>query len=169
MDLKFGWFRIRNWKEYDIASLAGHANNYKIWLNLRDSFPYPYTIDHAREWVTIASVPPVMHFAIEVNGAAVGGIGFNQNDDIHRRSVEIGYWLGEDFWGRGIMSEAVKAVTGYAFINWDITRIYAGVFEWNPASMRVLEKAGYKLDGILRKNVTKDGKIIDEHVYSFIR
>ena len=100
---------------------------------------------------------------------AVGGIGILLQEDVHRRSAEIGYWLGEDYWGRGIVTEAVRRVTDWAFENFDLCRIFAHVFAWNPASMRVLEKAGYEYEGRLRQSVTKDGQTIDQVIYAIIR
>ena len=104
-----------------------------------------------------------------MEGKAVGGIGFLFKEDIYRRTAEIGYWLGEEFWGLGIMTEAIRAATEYVFTNYDICRIYACVFEWNPASMRVLEKSEYQFEARLRKNVTKNGVAIDELIYAVIR
>src|SRR5437867_7861762 len=156
MELKLDRFVIRGWRTGDEASLVRHANNRKIWINLRDRFPHPYTLADAEQWIQHAStVSPATSLAIVVEGAAVGGIGLLLKDDIFRRSAEIGYWLGEEYWGRGIVTEAVRAVTEYAFANFDLCRIYAGVFEWNPASMRVLEKAGYEFEGRMKKSVTK--------------
>jgi RimJ/RimL family protein N-acetyltransferase len=106
---------------------------------------------------------------MEVNGEAVGGIGLEPQADVARRSAEIGYWLGEAYWGRGIATEAVRAVTDYGFAHGDLVRIYATVFEWNRASMRVLEKAGYQLEGRRRQAVTKDGQTIDDLLYAIIR
>jgi len=110
-----------------------------------------------------------IYFAFIVEGSAVGGIGLVLKDDVFRRSAEIGYWLGEGYWGRGIATEAVRALTEYAFVTFDLCRLHAGVFEWNPASMRVLEKAGYTLEARHRKNVTKDGETIDRLVYALVR
>jgi RimJ/RimL family protein N-acetyltransferase len=112
---------------------------------------------------------PETNFAIAVAGEAVGGIGFILQPDVARRSAEIGYWLGEEFWGRGIATEAVIAMTARAFANHDLCRVYAHVFEWNRASARVLEKAGYEFEGRLRKSVTKDGKTIDQLMYAVVR
>jgi RimJ/RimL family protein N-acetyltransferase len=170
MELRLSRSIIREWRRGDEPSLVRHANNRKVWINLRDAFPHPYTMADADWWIDTASNgTPLTSFAIEVDRAAVGGIGFVLKDDIFRRSAEIGYWLGEEFWGRGIVSEALQAMTEYAFANFDLCRIYAGVFEWNTASMRVLEKAGYEFEGRMRKAVMKDGKNIDECIYSIIR
>ena len=139
-------------------------------MNLRDRFPYPYTDRDARNWLDcIVGHQPETNFAISVAGEAVGGIGFILQPDVARRSVEIGYWLGEKFWGRGIATEAVVAVTDHAFANHDLCRVYAHVFEWNRASARVLEKAGYELEGRMRKSVTKDGQTIDQLMYAVVR
>lgn len=170
MVLKLTRCTIRPWQHGDEASLAQHANNRNIWRNLRDTFPHPYTLKDAEEWIRFASAEnPPRNFAIVVEGEAAGGLGFVLKDDVYRRTAEIGYWLGEKFWGRGIITEAVDAMTEYAFANFDICRIQAGVYEWNPASMRVLEKAGYALEARLRKSIIKDGETIDELIYAIVR
>jgi RimJ/RimL family protein N-acetyltransferase len=170
MEFELGKSILRPWKPGDEQSLIRNANNRAIWRNLRDAFPHPYTLADAKHWIEIAnSTNPPCNFAIVVDGDAVGGIGLVLKDDVFRRSAEIGYWLGEEFWGRGIVTEAVRAVTDYAFSAFDICRVYAGVFEWNPGSMRVLEKAGYEFECRMRKSVTKDSKTIDELIYVMIR
>lgn len=161
---------IRPWRAGDEPSLVCHANSRKVSLNMRDRFPHPYSHADAEEWVRTASAEtPVINFAIVVAGAAVGGIGFELGTDVFRRSAEIGYWLGEEFWGRGIATEAVRAMTEYAFARFGVCRIHAVVFEWNPASMRVLEKAGYTCEGRRRMSVTKDGRTIDSFLYAVVR
>lgn len=170
MKIKLDPVLLREWLPGDEASLALHANNRNIWINLRDRFPHPYTRADARRWIRLASViTPQTQFAMVVDGAAVGGIGFDIRRDVFRRSAEIGYWLGEPFWGRGITTEAVRAVTEYAFKNFDLCRIEAGVFEWNLASMRVLEKAGFECEARLKKSVTKDGITVDQLIYAMSR
>lgn len=170
MELELKTCTIRPWRRGDEGSLAYHANNYQIWLNVRDRFPHPYTLNDAREWIQHAtSESPKTSFAIVVGDDAIGGIGLILGFDIYRRSAEIGYWLGEDFWGRGIVTEAVRAVTEWGFVNYDLTRIYAGVLEWNPASMRVLEKAGYQFEARLRRAVTKEGRTMDDFIYAVVR
>ena len=170
MEIKLNKSTLRPWKRGDEESLVRHANSRRIWRNLRDAFPHPYTLADAKRWIEIANpAPPPLNFAIVVDGAAVGGIGLLLKEDVFRRSVEIGYWLGEEYWGRGIVTEAVRAVTDYAFATFDICRVYAGVFEWNPGSIRVLEKAGYEFECRLKKSVTKDGETIDELIYAMIR
>jgi len=161
---------LRAWKPGDEPSLVRHANSRAIWRNLRDAFPHPYTLADARLWIETANPSePITNFAIVIDRAAVGGIGLVLKEDVFRRSAEIGYWLGEEFWGRGIVTEAVSAVTNYAFDTFDLCRVFAGVFEWNPASMRVLEKAGYEFECRMKKSVTKDGETIDELIYAIVR
>ncbi|MBI3804329.1 MAG: GNAT family N-acetyltransferase [Nitrospirae bacterium] len=170
MKIKLDRSYLRDWRPGDEASLILHANNRNIWINLRDRFPHPYRLADARKWIRQASeVTPQTQFAIVVNEAAVGGVGFEVRGDVFRRSAEIGYWLGERFWGRGITTEAVMALTDYAFKTFDLCRIDAGVFEWNAASIRVLEKAGYTCEALLRKSVTKEGQTIDQLIYAKIQ
>ena len=161
---------IRNWREQDISSLVLHANNRRIWRNLRDRFPHPYTIADAIDWIQQTTrATPETHFAIAAGGEAIGGTGLDLQTDVFRRSAEIGIWVAEPYWGRGIATEAVRAMTEFAFAHFDLCRVYAGVFEWNPASMRVLEKVGYTLEGRLRRSVTKDGRTIDRMLYAIVR
>ena len=167
--LKLERCELRRWRADDVASLARHADNRRVWLNLRDRFPHPYSAADAEWWVlhTSAEEPPV-HLAIVVEGAAVGGIGIELQPDVHRRSAEIGYWLGEEYWGRGIMTEAVRATTRYAIERFDLCRVFAGVFDTNPASVRVLEKAGYTFEGRMRKSVVKAGAVLDQLLYAYV-
>jgi RimJ/RimL family protein N-acetyltransferase len=160
--------RLRPFRAGDEASIAYYANNPRIWRNLRDAFPQPYTLADAEQWVARA-VESERNFAIDVGGQAVGGLGLRPGEDVWRRSAEIGYWLGQEHWGQGIMTEAVQAATAYAFRAFEVTRVHAGVFAWNPASARVLEKAGYELEGRLRNAVFKDGEFVDELLYGIVR
>jgi [ribosomal protein S5]-alanine N-acetyltransferase len=158
---------VRPWRLDDAESIARHANNRKIWLTVRDLFPYPYTIQDAHEFLQRAiSEQPEMKFCVEIDGAAVGGIGVHPGQDIHRHTATMGYWLGEEFWGRGIMTEAVTAVTDFCFDNFPLCRISAEVFSSNPASARVLEKAGFTFEGRLKYHVFKDGKLLDSLLYA---
>ncbi|HYM24322.1 MAG TPA: GNAT family protein [Vicinamibacterales bacterium] len=160
---------VRSWQASDVDSLAVYANNRNVWMNLRDAFPHPYTKNDAREFIKgLKQRAPETFFAIAVGDEAIGGIGFVLHPDVERVSAEIGYWLGEPFWSRGIASEAVAAVTKYAMGTHGLTRIYAVPFAWNAASCRVLEKAGYVLEGRLRKSAIKDGKLTDQLQYAFI-
>lgn len=162
--------RIRGWRHADEAALARHANNRKIWLNLRDHFPHPYTRTDAQAWLDrVVGAEPESQFAIEIDGGAAGGIGLALQEDVARISAELGYWLGEEYWGRGVMSPAVRAVTEYGLEALGLYRIYALVFEWNPASVRVLEKAGFSLEGRMRQAAIKDGRILDQLIYARVR
>lgn len=139
-----------------------------MWL--RDSFPFPYTTDDARNWVACSDIwAPTRYLAIDVDGEVVGGVGVEPGGDVFRRSAEIGYWLGHAHWGRGILSEALPAVIDYAFRRFDIVRLWAGVFDGNAASARVLEKSGFALEARLQASVWKDGRIIDQLVYALVR
>ena len=158
---------IRPWRLNDAESLAKHANNRRVWLALRDAFPHPYTADDGNKFLQNATTAqPTTDFCIEVHGAAVGGIGIRLGQDVHRHTAEVGYWLAEDFWERGIMSETVAAFTNFCFENFPLRRIYAEPFSNNPASARVLEKTSFVLEGRLRNNVIKDGKILDSLLYA---
>jgi RimJ/RimL family protein N-acetyltransferase len=161
---------VRSWEWRDRDALIRHANNRNVWLNLRDRFPHPYRLADARNWLdSVVGTSPETNFAIALDDEAVGGVGFTVQHDVGYRSAEIGYWLGEEFWGRGIATDALIAVTEYAFSNYDLCRLYAHVFDWNPASARVLEKAGYQFEGRLKKSVTKNGQTIDQLMYALIR
>ena len=144
MEMEIGEYRIRQWRDGDEESLAKYANNRNIWINLKDGFPHPYTVEDGVAWVQLQKDrDPVQGFTIATADEVIGGIGIRLQEDVHRGSAEIGYWLGEPFWGRGIATRALRALTDYAFANFDLVRLYATVFEWNPASARVLEKAGF--------------------------
>jgi len=160
---------VRSWHPRDLGSLVIHANNRNVAVNLRDRFPFPYTRRDGREFIKMARrMKPESFFAIAVEGEAVGGIGFVPGHDVERVSSEIGYWLGEDFWGRGITTEALKATTLYAVQTHGFTRLFALPFAHNDASCRVLEKAGYVLEGRLRKSAIKDGLICDQLQYAYV-
>ena len=170
MQIQIGEYQIRNYRRDDAESLARYANNRDISRNMRDTFPFPYTLEDAHGWIDLVSIEsPEANFAIASETEVVGGIGLIFGTDIHRRSAEIGYWLGEPFWGRGIATAALQALTEHAFREHDLARIHAHVFEWNPASTRVLEKVGYEFEGRLRKSVSKDGQLIDGLVYAIVR
>ena len=167
MELKLERCTIRDYRLSDADSLAKHANSRKIWLGLRDAFPHPYTIKDAKNFLqgSISGLPRI-HFCIDINEEAVGGIGLRPGEDVHRRTAEFGYWLAEKFWGQGIMSEVVPAFVDYCFKEFSLNRIFAMPHSNNPASARVLEKAGFTFEGRLRKNVIKDGQILDSLVYA---
>jgi len=161
---------LRPWKDGDQMGLVRHANNVSVARNLRDLFPHPYTLADANAW--ISRNPPVdrpLSLAIEIGGEVGGGIGLTPQVDIYRHSAEVGYWLGEAFWGRGIMTEAVAAFSNYAFETWGFHRLYACVFARNAASARVLEKAGYVCEGLQRQAAFKEGVYQDEYLYARLR
>lgn len=161
MRLVFQGYVIRDWKRDDALSIAQYANNRKIWINLRDAFPYPYTLDDAEAFLSraIESVPRTF-FAIATETEAIGSIALTPGQDVHRFTAELGYWLAEPFWGKGIMTEAIKMLSEYAFEKLGIHRIFAAPFATNPASARVLEKAGFILEGVLRVNAFKDRRFL---------
>lgn len=158
---------LRPWRMDDAASVAMYANNRAIWRNLRDAFPSPFTLQDARQWLAERLSPQDenLYLAIDVSGQAVGSIVCRMFRDIDARHGELGYWLGEPFWGRGIAGEAVRLFSAYLFDDLGLVRIQANVFGWNPASGRVLEKAGFELEGRLRKAVFKDGNVTDRLIY----
>lgn len=161
---------IRSFRSEDLESLVRYANNRNVWLGLRDLFPHPYTVENGLAWLAkVKQDDPVSNYAIASAQEVIGGIGLGLQTDIHRLSAEVGYWLGEPFWGRGVASEAVRAFTGHAFAAYDIVRVFAYVYSNNPASARVLEKAGYELEGRLRKAVLKDGRILDALIYARLK
>lgn len=170
MELPIDGWKIRSWQTGDVRALLKYANSARVWINLRDSFPFPYTEADAKAWLGAAVLQiPETAFAIASPDEAIGGIALQPQYDVYRKSAEIGYWLGEPYWGKGIATLAVRALTSYAFSRLDLVRIYASVFAWNPASSRVLEKAGYHLEGRMRDAVYKDGKITDQLLYGITR
>jgi RimJ/RimL family protein N-acetyltransferase len=168
MELKLRRCTIRDFRPTDAESLAKHANNRNVSINLRDRFPYPYTIEDAKTFLdhALARERVEQIFCIDIDGSLVGTIGLHPGEDVHRLTAEMGYWLGEEFWGQGIMSEAVPAFVDYCFEKFSLTRMFASTFETNPASVRVLEKAGFVFEGRMRKNVIKDGQILDSLLYA---
>jgi ribosomal-protein-alanine N-acetyltransferase len=167
VELKLQRCTVRDWRIEDALSIVKHANNRNVSRTLRDRFSYPYTIENAKEFLTRSTcAEPRSNFCIEINGAAAGGIGVHVGEDVHRHVASIGYWLGEEFWGQGVMSEVVPAFVNYCFANLPLHRIYAEAYENNPASARILEKAGFVMEGRLRKNVIKDGQILDSLLYA---
>ncbi|HYH16377.1 MAG TPA: GNAT family protein [Flavisolibacter sp.] len=164
-------YNLREWNLDDSASLAMHANNIRIWNNVRDYFPHPYSMEDGIAFISqvLSKAKPPTDFAIEIAGKAVGGIGIVPNHDVERITAEIGYWLGESFWNKGIMTDVIKDVVQYTFTNFSITKLYAPVFEFNRASMRVLEKAGFIREAILHKAAVKNDKVIDLHYYALFK
>jgi ribosomal-protein-alanine N-acetyltransferase len=160
---------VRSFAETDAASLAFHANNIAIWRNLRDRFPHPYREEDARAYISRArEQTPETSFAIAVDGAAVGGIGLMVGSDVERLSAELGYWLGEPYWGRGIVTQCVRAVSAHALGELSLRRVFALPFAGNGASCRVLEKAGFTLEARLRSSAIKEGRTTDQCLYALI-
>jgi ribosomal-protein-alanine N-acetyltransferase len=155
----------------DIDALVRYANNRNVWITLRDRIPYPYTTADAEAWITFNDQQgePVHNFAIELKGEAIGAIGFEPKSDVRRLTAEIGYWIGEPFWGRGIATAVLERATAYGFATLRLERIQASVYEGNLASARVLEKVGYTFEGRLRRSIFKDGKMLDSYLYARIR
>ena len=161
-------FILRPFKRGDENSLRENINNKKIYRNTLD-IPYPYTLKDAKDWISRnlremrRKKPTMINLVIDINGEVAGGIGLNK---IEGHKAEIGYWLAEKYWGQGIMTQAVKLMTKFGFEKLKLKRIYAYVFSFNKASKRVLEKAGYKFEGILRKNTKKDNRFIDDYLFA---
>ncbi|MGE5360795.1 MAG: GNAT family N-acetyltransferase [Bacteroidales bacterium] len=158
---------LRPFRADDALAVAAYANNPKIALNLRDMFPHPYALGDAERFISMVTGerrPSVL--AIDVNGAAIGCIGLRLQEDVERVSAELGYWLAEPFWGRGITTAAVRAMVAYAMPAFGLTRIFALPYAHNTASARVLEKAGFRLEARLRRAVIKDGVVLDQLQYA---
>jgi len=161
---------VRSYRAADAAALAKHGNNRRIWENLRDRFPHPFTEGHATEYIEhLSASNDELSFAIEVDGQAVGGISLRPGTDIERIAAELGYWLGEAFWNRGITTSAIRLVTDYAFNKKRLERVFAVPFTTNVASCRALEKAGYDREGVMRRSAIKDGRIMDQYLYARVR
>lgn len=170
MKLTIGEWYIRSYENADVSALVKYANNRKIWLMLTHVFPHPYTEEDARSWLDIVKHQTIeTNFAISTETELIGTIGFKLFEGVHCKTAELGYWLGEPYWGKGIMTEAARAMTGYMFTNHDFVRIQAAVFESNPGSARVLEKAGYTYEARLRKHVYKNETMQDLLIFALLR
>jgi RimJ/RimL family protein N-acetyltransferase len=164
-----GDYIIRDWRMEDAPSIARYANNKKIWIYLRDAFPHPYRLRDAETFIAgVMESTPKTVFAIATQAEAVGSIGLTLGKDVHRFTAEMGYWLAEPYWGLGIMTRAVQRLTAYAISDLKLHRIFAEPYTTNPGSARVLEKAGYQCEGILRSNVFKAGRVLDQYLYSYL-
>ena len=169
MKLKIGKYMIRDWRPDDVPSIVKYANNKKIWFNLRDGFPHPYRLSDGENFLSkVAQQNPRTIFAIADDKKAIGSIGLMLGMDVHRFTAEFGYWLAEPFWNKGIMTSILQEFVAHAFNNLELIRIYAEPYSNNTASVRVLEKAGFQYEGCLRANVIKNGKVLDQFVYSKI-
>ena len=164
--------KIRRWKLSDAKDLAIALSNRKVQDNLRDGLPYPYTEQDGKDYISdmlSANEDDTFAFAITADNKVVGSISVFRQGNIHRQTAELGYYVAEEYWSRGIMTEAVKQICEYVFSKSDILRIYAEPFAYNIASCRVLEKAGFQYEGTLRSNAVKNGKVIDMKMYSLLR
>lgn len=160
-------FKLRPFNFNDIDSLIVYANNPKIASNLTNQFPHPYTRESGESFIKMATRhSPVTIFAIDINRKASGGIGLHPQSDIHIKNAELGYWLAEKFWGKGIMTKAVKQMVKHGFETLDINRIFARPYGSNLGSQKVLEKAGFVLEGRFEKTIFKNGEYLDELIYA---
>ncbi len=160
-------FTLRNWDINDLSSLVKYANNPLIAANLTDKFPHPYTEENGKAFISFASQHDTHHvFAIDINGEACGGIGIHPQSDIQRLNAELGYWLAEPFWGKGIISKAIPMLIDFTFSNLPVTRIFARPFARNIASQKVLEKNGFVLEARIEKSLIKNGVLEDELIYA---
>ena len=160
---------LRPWRPDDLDSLVANASHADVSSGLRDRFPYPYTGDDGRAWLARAVDESDRAWAIDIDGSAVGGVSLHPGSDVHRHSAELGYWLGRSYWGRGIMTAIVRAFADRAMPAFRLYRLYATVYENNPASMRVLEKAGFEREGVQKSAVVKRGRLLDVFVYARVR
>jgi RimJ/RimL family protein N-acetyltransferase len=161
---------LRKLREDDIDRLAEYANNKKVSRNLRDGFPNPYTVADAKSFIEMANAKnPITIFAVEYQRDYVGNISLTVGSDVYRKSTEIGYFIGEPFWNKGIMTKAVNLITEFGFKQLDIFRIYTGIFEYNKSSQRVLEKCGFIKEAVFKKAICKNNKIYDEIRYAKIK
>lgn len=160
---------LRHWEAGDKRNLLRFANNRAIWRNLLDTFPHPYTEADAQFWLEHVKANSNCDLAIQFEGEAVGGVGVIPQRAVAQKTAHFGYWLAEPMWGRGIATAAARAMTAHVFATMPLWRLEATVFAWNPASMRVLEKAGFSREGVLRKSAYKDGELIDSIMYAKIR
>jgi RimJ/RimL family protein N-acetyltransferase len=161
---------IRKWAKGDENELAYQADNRNIFNNVTDQFPHPYTLEEAKKWIKFnSSIDPPINMAIVVDGKIAGGIGAKQKEDVYRKNMEVGYFLGEQYWGKGITSIALRKFVDYLFKTFDITRIFAPVFEYNKASQRVLEKVGFRKEAVFKKSVIKNDIYYNEVIYALLK
>lgn len=162
---------LREFNYSDCESLAANADNSKIWNNLMDNFPHPYTKQDAFDYISMVKAMPgkPMRFAIEVGGRAVGSIGFGSEGDVERVTAEVGYWIGEDYWGHGLMHKVLRDITTYAFSNFHYEKLYTIIFSTNPGSMHVSLKAGYVQEAVLKHAAIKNGQLVDFYYFARLR
>jgi len=165
-------FILRQWDKNDAESVLKHANNKKIADNLRNSFPYPYTLEDAKSYVSFCAENNEERQctrAIVIDGEAVGSIGVFLKDDVYCKSAELGYWLAEPFWGKSVMSSAIRQICAFTFDNYDVVRIFAEPYTYNIGSCKALEHAGFQLEGVLKKSVYKNGEFFDSCIYALLK
>jgi RimJ/RimL family protein N-acetyltransferase len=160
-------FKLRPWHINDLDSLVKYANNPNIAKYLTDGFPHPYSKENGKEFIKNATADDPVHiFAIDINGEAVGGIGIHPQTDIQKKNAELGYWLAEPFWGKGIMTKAIQQIINFAFSTFEINRVFARPFGNNPGSQKILEKNGFILEARFDKTLIKNGQLLDELIYA---
>lgn len=170
MPLQFDKYHIREFLSNDVEALAKYANNREVSKYMRDSFPYPYTMENAVQWIDfVKNNYSTLFFAIADQTELIGGIGAMPQTDVHRFSAEVGFWLGQSHWNKGIITKALPVFCNYLFTNFDFNRLTANVFEGNEASRKVLEKNGFVLEGTQRKNVFKENKFVDHYIYGLLK
>jgi RimJ/RimL family protein N-acetyltransferase len=169
VELDAGPCVLRRWRNEDLDSLVQHANSRNVWLTLRNRFPHPYTVEAGRAWLAhVVDEAPPGTLAIVVDGQAVGGIGVIPGADVNSHTAELGYWLGEACWGRGIATAAIRRFQPWVCETFGVTRLFAHVFASNPASVGALAKCGFVREGVLRGHAVKDGVVMDEYVYGWL-
>jgi RimJ/RimL family protein N-acetyltransferase len=170
MLLQFDKYQIREFLSSDAEALAKYANNREVSKYMRDSFPYPYTKENAVQWIDFAMKNySSLFFAIADETELIGGIGAMPQTDVHRFSSEVGFWLGQSHWNKGIITKALPVFCNYLFTNFDFNRLTANVFEGNEASQKVLEKNGFVLEGKQRKSVFKENRFVDHYIYGLLK
>ena len=170
MKLSFDKYSIRSFEDNDSVSIVKNANNKEVSKYMRDSFPYPYTKENAVQWIDFVKKNySSLFFAIADQTELIGGIGAMPQTDVHRFSAEVGFWLGQSHWNKGIITKALPVFCNYLFSKFDFNRLTANVFEGNDASQKVLEKNGFVLEGKLRKSVFKENKFVDHYIYGLLK
>ena len=170
INLRFEKYQIREFLANDVEAIVKNANNREVSKYMRDSFPYPYTKDNAVQWIDFVKKNySSLFFAIADENELIGGIGAVPQTDVHRFSAEVGFWLGQSHWNKGIITKALPVFCNYLFTKFDFNRLTANVFEGNDASQKVLEKNGFVLEGKLRKSVFKENKFVDHYIYGLLK
>ncbi len=170
MEISFGKYCIRSFKEKDADSIVKHANNREVSKYMRDSFPYPYIKENSVQWIDFVKKNySTLFFALADETELIGGIGAVPQTDVHRFSAEVGFWLGQSHWNKRIITIALPVFCNYLFTKFDFNRLTANVFEGNEASKKVLEKNGFVLEGTQRKNVFKENKFVDNYIYALLK